>query len=113
MQDHQVILKISVGALGMKVACLAKRITNPVPQLVIAMTKMETKVFKSWKVSGHNFPTMQQNTFTFQSVGAPMVRSGICNVCGCFRSDLRQHMESHSGQSFQVNLRLIILCYLV
>lgn len=31
-----------------------------------------------------------------------MVRSGICNVCGCFRSDLRQHMESHSGQSFQV-----------
>jgi len=30
-----------------------------------------------------------------------MVRSGVCNVCGCFRSDLRQHMESHSGQSFQ------------
>lgn len=32
-----------------------------------------------------------------------MVRSGICTVCGCFRSDLRQHMESHSGQSFQVS----------
>lgn len=37
-------------------------------------------------------------------IGAPMVRSGICNVCGCFRSDLRQHMESHSGQSFQCHL---------
>lgn len=33
-----------------------------------------------------------------------MVRSGICSVCGCFRSDLRQHMDSHSGQSFQCHI---------
>lgn len=37
-------------------------------------------------------------------VGTPMVRSGICSVCGCFRSDLRQHMDSHSGQSFQCHI---------
>lgn len=36
--------------------------------------------------------------------GASMVRSGICNVCGCFRSDLRQHMDSHSGQSFKCHI---------
>jgi len=36
--------------------------------------------------------------------GSGMVRSGVCTVCGCFRSDLRQHMDSHSGQKFQCHL---------
>jgi len=36
--------------------------------------------------------------------GTGMVRSGVCTVCGCFRSDLRQHMDSHSGQKFQCHL---------
>ncbi|KAK4008058.1 broad-complex core protein isoforms 1/2/3/4/5 isoform X1 [Daphnia magna] len=45
-----------------------------------------------------------EQSFHDSEIGTPMVRSGICNVCGCFRSDLRQHMESHSGQSFQCHL---------
>lgn len=44
--------------------------------------------------------------------GASMVRSGICNVCGCFRSDLRQHMDSHSGQSFKCKRLLILLRFI-
>ncbi|EFX70842.1 fruitless-like protein [Daphnia pulex] len=70
----------------------------------------ETRMFAETNnepgTSSHSYSDDEDGDQSFQDseIGTPMVRSGICNVCGCFRSDLRQHMESHSGQSFQCHL---------
>nr|CAH0113794.1 unnamed protein product [Daphnia galeata] len=69
-------------------------------------TRMFTETNNEPGTSTHSYSDDEDGDQSFQDseIGTPMVRSGICNVCGCFRSDLRQHMESHSGQSFQCHL---------